>query len=247
MSTKRLPASISQCENAKSFVKIYNSMAIKHDHRGVWVDFVTIFACSISNVLDGEQRKQRAERIDNILKRYPEDDQKRIFELMNITNSELSSNPDQDFFGEIYNALDLYSKAKAQFFTPYNVSKMMSLMTFGNPMDEIREKGMISINDPCCGAGALLIAAANVCKEQGVDISRDTLFVAQDIDPVVAMMCYVQLAILGCAGYILVGNTFSPEPITRENIWLLPGMFNQVWADRGYMAVAKNKKKGQNQ
>jgi len=242
MSRRNLPNNLTQNPNAKLFLKTYNSLAINYDHRGIWVDFVTIFACSISNDLDKEQRPRRNEIMDNALKRYPEDDQKKIMELMDITLAELFSNPNQDFFGEIYNALDLYSKAKSQFFTPYNVSKMMALCLLGDPTEEISKKGMISINDSCCGGGALLIAAANVCKAQGVNISKDTLFVAQDIDPVVAMMCYIQLALLGCAGYILVGNSLSCEPVSRDNTWLLPGLFNQVWVDRGIMVISDDVK-----
>ena len=240
MSSKRVTGNISQNKNAEAFIKIYNKMAISHDHRGVWVDFVTAFACSLSNIMDAEERDNRSKLIENIFKRYSEDAQKQITELMGITGDELSSNSDQDFLGEIYSALNLYSKAKSQFFTPYSISKLMASICLGNPEEEIRKKGFVSINDPCCGAGAMLIAAANVCEQQGINLSRDILFVAQDIDPVVAYMCYIQLALLGCAGYILIGNSLSMEPITRENRWLLPGLFNKVWVDRGYMSIAND-------
>lgn len=68
----------------------------------------------------------------------------------------------------------------------------------------------------------MLIAFVNVARAQGVDYQRDIIFVAQDIDFKVAMMCYVQLSLLGCAGYVIVGNSLLPDPPTRENIWNMP-------------------------
>jgi hypothetical protein len=36
------------------------------------------------------------------------------------------------------------------------------------------------------------------------------------------MMAYIQLALLGCAGHVIVGNSLSPEPPKPENVWQLP-------------------------
>ena len=58
---------------------------------------------------------------------------------------------------------------------------------------------------------------------------------AQDIDETVALMCYIQLSLLGVAAYIKVGNTItdpmSPDD-TLENYWFTPMYFSDVWAMR---------------
>ena len=230
--------SIHTNSHAKEFIKLFKEIGSKYSYSSLWYDFVLITACSLSVVTDSSQRVNRLTRMDEALKRYSEDEQNQLQQLFAITQDALKSKPDQDFLGEIYGALGLYQKSTSQFFTPYNVSKMMALMILGNPAEEIKQKGMISINDPCCGAGAMLIAAANACQEQGVDIGRDVLIVAQDIDPVVALMCYIQLFTLECAGFIRIGNTMKMEPMAPENTWLLPGLFQQAWVDRGVMEVA---------
>jgi type I restriction-modification system DNA methylase subunit len=134
----------------------------------------------------------------------------------------LEENPEQDFLGELFTVLNLFNARKGQVFTPYPIAKLMALSSCGNLAALIAEKGFISVNDPCCGAGALLIAFANAAREQGINYQRDIVFVAQDIDFTVAMMAYIQMALLGCAGYVIVGNSLSLEPPSPENVWHFP-------------------------
>jgi len=222
---------------AKEFISLYNKIGARRGYSEVWSDLMLVIACSISNTVDATQLEQRFKRAKNAADKYSDDEQKIFLQLMGIIRNELSENPDQDFLGDIYMELGLGKKSNAQFFTPYNVSKMMAMMSFGNPAEEIKQRGMVTINDSCCGAGAMLIAAANICIEQGVDIGRDVLFVAQDIDPLVAMMCYIQLSMLRCAGYVLVGDSLRNEPVGPENTWLLPSLFRQDWVDLGVMQL----------
>lgn len=88
----------------------------------------------------------------------------------------------------------------------------------------------------------MLMAFANVCKDDmDINYQRSVLFVGQDIDEVVAKMCYIQISLLGCPGYVVVGNSLS-EPICGttiepsykrpENIWFTPLYFTDVWTLR---------------
>ena len=105
--------------------------------------------------------------------------------------------------------LELGNHWKGQFFTPYCVCKMMSEITVGDVDRQIEENGYISICDPACGAGATLIAAVNSMRNAKHNFQNHVLFVGQDIDRIVGMMCYIQLSLLGCAGYICIGNTIT--------------------------------------
>ena len=99
----------------------------------------------------------------------------------------------------------------------------------------------MAVNDPACGAGALLIAFANECRRPGNDINFQTsvLFVAQDIDFLAGMMCYIQLSLMGCPGYVVIDDSIS-HPITGidprgliprdgPNVWYTPMYFRDVW------------------
>lgn len=88
-------------------------------------------------------------------------------------------------------------------------------------------------------AGALLVAFVNVCIRQKVNYHDHVLFVAQDIDYTVAMMCYIQLSLLGCAGYVVVDNTITKPSVSYdrrglipkpgENVWYTPFYFKDTW------------------
>ena len=56
-----------------------------------------------------------------------------------------------------------------------------------------------------------------------------------DIDELVALMCYLQISLLGVAGYVKVGNSLT-EPITSddilENYWFTPMYFSDIWETR---------------
>ena len=106
---------------------------------------------------------------------------------------------------------------------------------------EIKANGFVSVNDPACGAGALLVAVANTAAEEIKQFNwqNHILFVAQDIDAVTAKMCYIQLSLLGCAGYVKIGDTMA-NPITANEAlyemtkedscyWYTPMYFNDVW------------------
>ena len=86
------------------------------------------------------------------------------------------------------------------------------------------------------------------------------IFVAQDIDKTVAEMCYIQLSLIGCPGYVVVGDTISkpvlgsdlfPEVANQHNIWYTPLWFSDVWVTRRQIHIMessiaagkKNKKK----
>ena len=62
-------------------------------------------------------------------------------------------------------ALGLANEWKGQFFTPYDICRAMAAMNLGEDLkSQIEEKGWVSVSDPACGAGALLLAFANECK-----------------------------------------------------------------------------------
>ena len=108
-------------------------------------------------------------------------------------------------------------------------------------LEKIEQYGYISINDPCCGAGATLIAGVHVIRKQleHCDPPRNyqnhILVVAQDVDEIVGLMCYIQISLLGLAGFIKIGNSISDPMSTddsSENYWYTPMYFSDVWSTR---------------
>ena len=136
---------------------------------------------------------------------------------------------------------------KGQFFTPYCICKAMAKLNSNEQIEqEIVEKGWISVNDPACGAGALLLAFANEVRERGINYQERVLFIAQDIDYLAGMMCYIQLSLLGCPGYVVVADTLAHPgtclderglmPRQGKNVWKTPMFFRDCWTWRRIMS-----------
>lgn len=141
----------------REFVTRFKQLAYRHRPLEVWSDFVTMFACAISNSLDKQNFDEREKLYLKIIKKYSKDEQTIFPELTATVVMSLDQNPEQDFLGHIYMNLGLGNKSTAQFFTPYHICQLMADVTMSNIVNEIKEKGYISISDPCCGGGALLI------------------------------------------------------------------------------------------
>lgn len=147
----------------KEFLSIFNSLCGRHGRWEVWSDFIQLAAIDISNVTDKGNAPKRAADARNIAKKYSEDEIKRMAEMLMQMVYAIDENPDQDFLGELYMACNLGNDHAGQFFTPYNVCQCMSEITYDVPA-LLDGKGFIAVNDPACGAGALLLSFANICK-----------------------------------------------------------------------------------
>ena len=227
------------------FSKLFSELCRMKSSWEAWTDFVAMSATTIANAFDqeGPTHDEREQKYINTIKRYSKAEQEIFPKLFAVMVEALEHEPDQDFLGEMFMGLNMGDHWKGQFFTPYNVCRMMSEITVTDLEDRIEKKGWVGINDPCCGAGALLIAARNtmVPHKRG---PRDALYVAQDIDRTAALMCYIQLSLLGCAGYVVVGdsllhpvvgpggNPLLISPTPEQEIWLMPAFYDEVWAAR---------------
>lgn len=201
-------------ETEKEFLKIFQGLCYSRSSWQVWADLMSVIACSLSNAADRTARhyeQREKEYAECIEKLGSVEIPAKLFSLIVMA---LENEPEQDFLGKIYMDLNLGNHWKGQFFTPYNVCKMMSDISCGNMDEMIVKQGYISVCDPSCGAGATLIAAANAMKGSRINFQNHVVFVGQDIDRVVGMMCYIQLSLLGCAGYICIGNTIT-NPFLR--------------------------------
>lgn len=97
----------------------------------------------------------------------------------------------------------------------------------------------VEFTDCACGGGAMLIAAANAVKKALVDTGYNwqdkCLFVGQDLDGIAAKMCYIQLSLLGCAGFVKIGDTLR-NPVAAgddpADYWFTPIFFSDVWVMR---------------
>lgn len=233
-------------QDQKDFIKEMEKLTYRFQTWEVWRDFVIMFAIAISNTIDSVHREKREEIYMQSIKKYNKQEVDVFPKLCAIVVEALEKDKDRDFLGEMYMALNLGNHWKGQFFTPYNVCRMMAEITCGDTVGEIKEKGYIAVNDCCCGAGALLIAYANAVEratfDSGYNWQNHILFTAQDVDMITGLMCYIQLSLLGCAGYVKIGDSLANPMSDGEALkglmeadcdyWYTPVYFTDVWEYR---------------
>lgn len=216
-------------DHQKNIVRVFEGLSVRHNRWMVWTDFVTLAAIEISNCVDQLNAPERANTYRNLVAKYNEKERMALAEMLGEVVTGLEENPDQDFLGELFMCLDLGNEHRGQFFTPYSVCKAMAKITEPDIRGKVEKQGWVSVLDPACGAGALLVAFANECLAQGVNFQTSVLFVAQDIDFVVGCMCYLQLSLLGCAGYVVIDDSLLHPATSADKRGLIPHHSNRVW------------------
>ena len=104
-----------------------------------------------------------------------------------------------DYLGELYMQIEAGNKNAGQYFTPYDVSKFMAEITLG----ELPDKPFI-LNEPCCGSGGMVVAAADVFTDK-------MLVVANDIDRHCVFMAYTQLSFAAVPAVVQWQDTLTQE------------------------------------
>jgi hypothetical protein len=203
-----------------------------------------MFAAAISNRIDKSQYEIREKQYLQIIRKYSKEDQKRFPLMAQAVIEALDTDPEQDFLGAMFMALDLGSHWHGQFFTPYHVCELMSEISDQGLRAKIKADGWASVSDPCCGAGAMLIAFAQTCIKQNINYQQHVLFAAQDIDMTAGLMCYIQLSLLGCPGYVVIRDSLR-YPMTghplliqpAEDTWITPMFCSESWHWRRVMLM----------
>lgn len=233
-------------DHQKEFLRIFNVLCGRYNRWEVWQDFVILTATTFSFTTDKANAPERMKTFQAIAKKHTEDEMRSFDAMLNEVVEGMTQQPDQDFLGSLYMLCELGNEHTGQFFTPYDVCKCMAMITMGNASLDFSQ-GFVSVSDPACGAGATLLALANILKEKNVYYHTKVLFVGQDIDYIVGLMCYIQLSLMGCAGYVVIGDTIS-EPSwsydgrgllpggPQNRIWYTPFYFTDVWVARQQFA-----------
>ena len=224
---------------AKEFENTFNYLRSKYGSHSVWEDFLTVSAISIANAFDF--RQDREDLWHQTVKKYADEDVQKFAALFAMMVIELEREPKQDFLGQMATHLGVNNKHIGQCFTPYHVAELMAKCS-------IAAKNKLpfqTVNDPTCGYGVMLIAARNAMLDAGKNIHLDLFCVAQDISFSAAMGCYIQMSLLGIAGYVRVGDTLANPGvgnalIADEQSWCTPMYFSPEWEIRRMLsAVSK--------
>lgn len=172
----------------------------------IFKDFLTLSTCSLAQPFYRSPNIEQ--KYKNTICNYSKEQAEEFSKLLALLISALEEKH-QDFLGKVFSDLNLGKSNKGQFFTPYHVSKMMSEINISVSGQQFEEKGFITLLEPCSGSGGMIIAYAEILKEEGYNYQHQLYVEAIDIDEICFMMTYIQLSLYGIPAKVLLGDSLA--------------------------------------
>lgn len=197
-----------QIDAEKKIIKIIESMSGKYTPYTIFTDWVKMNAISIQNACDifrGSIWEKREQQYLDIARKYNSDEIKKFCEMCGLLSMAFEENGINDYLGDIYMRSGAGSKYTGQFFTPFNISVLTSRISLENITDEQK----IEINEPSVGGGGMILAAAKVLYEKGINYQRCLDVIAQDLVWNGVYMAYIQFSLIGIKAIVVQGDTLT--------------------------------------
>ena len=163
----------------QELLNIINRLAYSRDTWEIFCDFMQMAAISISNTVDKKHFDIREEQYLKTIKKYTSDHQ-RLFpqmfgELISALEYEFQGGHFVDILGNLFHELGLHNEYRGQYFTPQHICTMMGKMTLGENDTMIQEREYISVSEPACGSGAMVLGFAQAMKDSGTITANSCL------------------------------------------------------------------------
>lgn len=195
--------------NKKDYVKEFISKLSNLDRSKsvstIFNDFLTLSCCSLAQTV--YRSKNLEQKYLNIIKTYTKGQAEEFSKLLAFLVFGLEQAP-QDFLGQIFMSLNLGSQANGQYFTPDSVSKFMAEINF-TEIESLQNNQLITLSEPCCGSGALIIAFAQTLREHNINYQQNLFVEAIDISEMCFKMTYIQLSLLEIPAKVIQGDSLS--------------------------------------
>lgn len=172
----------------------------------VFSDFCRMSACAVSVL-------QREPEYLEIAGRYNRDELSDISLALACLVNEMEKKPFTDILGDFYLEIASHSskQARGEFFTPPDISKLMARMIFD--VDAVKSRRLpVTVNEPACGSGGMVLAVAELFAPDSVDLLRVT---CQDINPLAVDMCYINTTLWGIPAQVILGDTIRMTETAR--------------------------------
>ena len=193
-----------------------------------------VFECgaiSIANTVAFPQNQGREERYKQIMEKYEPAERNLLCEIFGMVYALLSSvvydnGVFKDYLGDLFMRCNQGNSSTGQFFTPYHISEFMAKATIGDEViTKAENDGILTVCDPCCGAGGLMLAALDVLKnDYNINYARHCFIECSDIDIRCVHMTYLQLSLAGVPAIIKHQNSLTHE---LWSVWKTPAFIFQ--------------------
>lgn len=213
-------------EARAAFLRSFKQLAPYKHRYEVWRDFVTMAACSLHNGFFKDQTRE--DEYLQIIAAYKPEDQQQFPLLLACLINILQTEP-RDVLGPLYMELGIANKDAGQFFTPPELSELMARINCGEQLSALDDQPFITLAEPACGAGGMVLAFVKVLIEAGHNPADKLWVQCIDVDRLAALMCFIQLTLWHVPAQVIVGNTLSGE---HREIWYTPAHHLGFWDSR---------------
>lgn len=195
----------------QQFIACFEKIAPHYRRFEVFNDFITLSALDMYQLIYKEYADSSlTERFNYAKARYTEPEFNELTKLFALTVEALTEKC-YDFLGTVFMQLNLGDEYKGQYFTPSHIADLMAKITLQGCDNVIKAQGFITLSEPTCGSGVMVIGGINALTEAGFNPQQQLWVECRDVDFMAGMMCYIQLSLLHIPASIIIGDTLLNE------------------------------------
>jgi len=206
-------------QDKKDFIKLLDEVGYQFNTRDKFYNFCEISAFTLRMPFGGITQDE-LNNYKRVYGRYTKDQILCFGKMLGILINSLEAGY-HDFLGKVFMNLDMGNEYAGQFFTPDCVCRMMAEINLHDIEPLLEHKDFITVNEPCCGAGAMIIAIADCLKAKGINYSNRVYVIAQDIDYLSCCMSFIQFSLCGVAATVINCDSLWPQEKTWHS-WQTP-------------------------
>ena len=192
-------------------VRLLNDIDRSKHRSQVFADFCELAYCALAKQacpFPDERGALEAQYMDVVGRYRDKGDVRKMPEILALVLVEISKGG-CDALGQIAGSIGALDSKLGQFFTPYEISRLMAEINLVNVDAMIDEQGFVTVSEPAAGAGGMLLALADVIEDKGHSLATSVWIEAVELSRPTYHMCYIQCAARGLAGKIIHGNSLS--------------------------------------
>jgi type I restriction-modification system DNA methylase subunit len=185
------------------FRRILEHISHRHDTRRVFDAFTRLSGCALA------AQTREAEYLEEA-KRWERQELDLFAEALGALVIEMETRPFEDIIGGYYLEFALSQKGQqwhGEFHTPKPICDLMAKMALAG-MELLPAEGPITVCEPACGAGAMILSLGQACSPEVRQRLRVT---AIDVSRTACDMAFINTTLWGVPTRVIHGNALSME------------------------------------
>lgn len=187
----------------------------------VFDHFIEMSAISFRNSVDRGGHARREARYLEIAGTYDRVQLERFAHALALVVDRMEKEP-EDVLGHLYMDLGLGNSHMGQFFTPFDVAKLVASISVEDLIAKIKADGYATVHEPACGAAAFMIALCLELKSAGINYQKALRISAEDLSIQAVHMAYIHLTLMHVPAVIHHRDTLTQ--VTHDS-WRTPARF----------------------